>query len=112
METSRNERNFHVGDIMLTIVVTIVCSIFASSGFWTYLMHRQSVNSSEEKLLLGVAYYSICNLAAVYLSRGHVTRQEYADFQKYLYDPYIARGGNGTAKRLWEEINKLPIREE
>ena len=93
------------------IIVAVVVSVFASSGFWAYL-NRQNRNSAEKQLILGTGYYCICNLAGQYISRGHITRQEYADFIKYLYEPYRARGGNGTAERLKKELDNLPIKEE
>lgn len=96
----------------LDIIVTIIVSVFASSGFWAYIMNRQSKNTAEQRLILGLGYYSICNLAGQYISRGYITRQEYADFNKYLYEPYRARGGNGTCERLKHEIDNLPIKED
>ena len=94
------------------IIIAVVVSVFASSGFWAYLMNRQNRNSAEQQLILGTGYYCICNLAGQYISRGYITRQEYADFKKYLYEPYRARGGNGTAERLKKELDNLPIKEE
>lgn len=114
MAFERDERDLYGWSYMipLDIIITIVCSVFASSGFWAYLMSKQNRNTAEQRLILGIGYYSICDLAGRYISRGHITRQEYADFKKYLYEPYRARGGNGTAERLMAEIDKLPIREE
>lgn len=97
---------------LLDVVVTVILSVFASSGFWAFIMSRQNRNTAEQQLILGIGYYSICNLAGQYIARGYITRQEYADFNKYLYEPYRARGGNGTAERLKKELDNLPIKEE
>lgn len=97
---------------LLDVVVTVMLSVFASSGFWAFVMSRQNRNTAEQQLILGIGYYSICNLAGQYIARGYITRQEYADFNKYLYEPYRARGGNGTAERLKKELDNLPIKEE
>lgn len=97
---------------LLDVVVTVMLSVFASSGFWAFIMSRQNRNTAEQQLILGIGYYSICNLAGQYIARGYITRQEYADFNKYLYEPYRARGGNGTAERLKKELDNLPIKEE
>ena len=94
------------------IIVAVVVSVFASSGFWAFLIERQKKNSAEQRLLLGIGYYEICFFADKYIDRGWITRQEYSDLKKYLYEPYVARGGNGTAKRLMQEIDNLPIKEE
>lgn len=99
-------------DGLLDVIVTVILSVFASSGFWAFIMSRQNRNTAEQQLILGIGYYSICNLAGQYIARGYITRQEYADFNKYLYEPYRARGGNGTAERLKKELDNLPIKEE
>ena len=99
-------------DGLWNVIITIALSVFASSGFWAFIMSRQNRNTAEQQLILGIGYYSICNLAGQYISRGYITRQEYADFNKYLYEPYRARGGNGTAERLKKELDNLPIKEE
>lgn len=97
---------------LLDVIVTVILSVFASSGFWAFIMSRQNRNTAEQQLILGIGYFSICNLAGQYIARGYITRQEYADFNKYLYEPYRARGGNGTAERLKKELDNLPIKEE
>lgn len=99
-------------DIPWDSLVAVIVAVFASSGFWAFIMNRQKQNTAEQQLILGIGYYSICDLAGRYIARGHITRQEYADFNKYLYEPYIAKGGDGTAERLKMELDKLPIKEE
>ena len=99
-------------DGLWDVIVTVILSVFASSGFWAFIMSRQNRNTAEQQLILGIGYYSICNLAGQYIARGYITRQEYADFNKYLYEPYRARGGNGPAERLKKELDNLPIKEE
>ena len=34
---------------------------------------------------------------------------EYDNLKNYLYEPYKKLGGNGTAERVMDEIDKLPI---
>ena len=46
----------------------------------------------------------------VYIDRGYVTQDEYENLQVYLYEPYEEMGGNGSARRVMEEVRKLPIR--
>ena len=36
---------------------------------------------------------------------------EYKDLDDYLFKPYIALGGNGSAEKMMKEVSKLPIRE-
>lgn len=93
------------------IIVTIIVSVFASSGFWAYLMNRQRASTAERRMILGIGYRSICSLCETYLKRGYISREEYSDLKKYLFEPYKEMGGNGTCARLIQEVDKLPIRE-
>jgi hypothetical protein len=44
-----------------------------------------------------------------YIERGWITQDEYENLHDYLYKPYEEMGGNGSAKKVMQEINKLPI---
>ena len=44
--------------------------------------------------------------------RGYITRDEYENLYEYLYKPYEKLGGNGSAKRIMAEVDKLPIRKD
>ena len=44
-----------------------------------------------------------------YIDRGCVTQDEYENLRVYLYEPYERMGGNGSAKRIMQEVDKLPI---
>lgn len=96
---------------MSDIIVAVICSVFASSGFWAWLTAKQKKDSAENRMILGICYMAICQLCGAYISRGYITRDEYADLKKYLYEPYRARGGNGTCERLMTEVDKLPLKE-
>lgn len=93
----------------LQMVVTIVCSVLASSGFWAYLQKRNDKNDNKTKLLIGLAHDRIMYLGSQYIKRGSITRDEYENLHDYLYVPYEAEGGNGSAKRVMAEVDKLPI---
>lgn len=92
-------------------IIVAVIAIFASSGFWSWLGAKQRKESAEDRMILGICYMAICQLCGVYISRGYITRDEYTDLNKYLYEPYRARGGDGTCERLMIEVNKLPLKE-
>lgn len=93
----------------LQMVVTIVCSVMASSGFWAYIQKRSEKMDNKTKLLIGIAHDRIVHLGMQYIKRGSVTKDEYENLYDYLYVPYAAEGGNGSAKRIMEEVKKLPI---
>lgn len=91
-------------------LITIVASVLASSGFWAYLMSRRDKKDAKSQLLLGLGHDRIIHLCMKYLERGWVTSDEFEDLEKYLYSPYKAMGGNGTAQRLIQAVGALPIK--
>ena len=99
---------------MSTTAVTIAVAVFASTGFWSFLWNivssRQKAKTADSRLLLGLAYRSICQLCQSYIERGWLSKDEYEDLYKYLYAPYRDAGGDGTCERLMAEVQKLPIK--
>ena len=61
-------------------------------------------------MLIGLAHDRIIYLGMVYVERGWISQDEYENLQVYLYEPYEEMGGNGSARRVMEEVRKLPIR--
>ena len=97
---------------IIICVLTGVMSILASSGVWTYIQNRQKHNSAESKMLLGLAHDRIMSLGLTYIERGYITTSEYENLHDYLYVPYKNLGGNGSAKHVMQEIEKLEIRKD
>lgn len=95
-------------------VLAIVGATLASSGLWSLVLYkvqrRDIKHDSFTKLMLGLAYREITQLCMEYIQREHVTKDEYEDLIKYLFNPYKALGGNGTAEKLVGEVQKLPIK--
>ena len=89
--------------------VTIICSVFASSGVWTILLRKSERKDGKTKMLIGLGHDRIMTLCSKYISRGYITKDEYEDLITYLWSPYESLGGNGSAKRMLEEVQKLPI---
>lgn len=100
----------------IELYVTIVCAIFASTGFWafiTYLIQRHDTReSAESQVLKGLAHDRICSLADEYLKQGYITQDQYKNINDYLYQPYKRLGGNGTAEKVMKEVTALPLRKE
>ena len=97
---------------MLEMVITVVCSVIASSGFWTFISKRRDSNNAEAKMLLGLGHVKIIENCEKYIERGYIRQDEYDSLYNYLYLPYKELGGNGTAERMVNEVKKLPIRKE
>lgn len=93
----------------LQTTVTVVCAVAASSGFWAYLQKRSEKKDIKTQMLVGLAHDRILFLGMSYVERGYITRDEYENLYEYLYRPYEKMGGNGSAKRVMQEVNKLPI---
>ncbi len=97
---------------MLEMVITVVCSVIASSGFWTFISKRRDSNNAGAKMLLGLGHVKIIETCEKYIERGYIRQDEYDSLYNYLYLPYKELGGNGTAERMVNEVKKLPIRKE
>ena len=96
------------------IVVTIICSVLASSGLWSYIQQRRDKKDVRTQMLIGLGHDRVMELGKSYILRyqetGHgMTADEYENLYEYLYKPYEAMGGNGSAKRIIEEVKKIPI---
>lgn len=91
------------------MILTIVCAVIASSGFWAYISKRSEKKDVKTRMLVGLAHDRILFLGMSYIDRGYITRDEYENLYEYLYQPYEKMGGNGSVKRVMQEVNKLPI---
>lgn len=90
-------------------LLTVLLTLLGSAGFWGYLETRRDRKDANTKLLVGIAHDRIVYLGMKYVERGSITRDEYENLNDYLYEPYAAAGGNGSAKRVMEEVKKLPL---
>ena len=99
-------------------IVTVVCSVFASSGLWafvtTVINNRKKKDDSEderieaiEKMVRGLAHAKIVEVGKHYLEQNRITLDDLDEFNHYierkLVDLY------GYAKKVAEEVNKLPL---
>ena len=89
------------------MVATIVCAVVASSGFWAYIQKRSEKKDVRTQMLIGLAHDRIVYLGMSYIDRGWITQDEYENLHDYLYKPYEKMGGNGSAKKVMSEVNKL-----
>lgn len=94
----------------IQILVTVTCSVIASSGFWAYVTHHADRNDVKTTMLIGLGHDRIVYLGMKYIERGYITQDEYENIKDYLYKPYEAMGGNGSATRIMLGVDKLPIK--
>ena len=99
-------------DESLKTILTVLATVIASNGFWAFLQYLANKKDVKTQMLIGLGHDRIMYLGKQYIARGWLTADEYENLNKYLYEPYIAIGGNGAAKHLMEKVQKLPIKEE
>ncbi len=97
--------NSHTLDMFITILI----SVLGSSGLWAYIQTKYQNKDTKTMMLLGLGHDRIVYLCSKYLEKGFITYEEYENLYEYLYKPYKALGGNGTAERLMDEVKKLPV---
>lgn len=97
------------GNVGVTLVVTVLTSVLASSGLWAFISKNTDNKSAETRMLLGLAHDRIISLGLKYIERRYITADEYENLHDYLYVPYCQLGGNGSAKRIMDEVSKLQI---
>lgn len=93
----------------IQMFISIVSAVLASSGLWAFLSKRRDEKDGKTQLLIGLAHDRILSMCEKYISRGYLTKEEYDDLNKYLYEPYSKLGGNGSAERMMKEVDKLNI---
>lgn len=90
-------------------LITVLCAVLASSGFWALVQKLTDKKDAKTQMLVGLAHDRILYLGMSYVQRGYITKDEYENLYDYLYKPYLKMGGNGSAKRVIGEVDKLPL---
>lgn len=96
-------------NLWIEMITGIVCAVLASTGLWSYLQKRSDRKDVKTRMLIGLAHDRIISLGMQYIERGWITQDEYENLNEYLYKPYEEMGGNGSAKRVMNGVDKLPI---
>lgn len=91
------------------MAITVICSVFASSGFWAIIEKRRESKDAKTQMILGLGHDRVIYLCKSFLEQGYISVDDYENLHDYLYKPYEAMGGNGSAKRLMEQVKKLPL---
>lgn len=101
-------------------IMGIFAIVFGSQGLWALLLYivqrkgnkkdrKDEVLDNQSQMLLGLGHDRIVFLGTKYLEEGSITEDEFENLNKYLYEPYKALGGNGTCKKIMDDVKKLPI---
>ena len=97
-------------------LVTVILAIFASSGFWAFLLgvigKIVEAKSAKNRMILGLGHDRIVSLCEKYLAQGWIYSEDFENLHDYLYVPYRKMKGNGTAEKLMRDVEKLPIKQK
>lgn len=92
------------------VLTSVLIALVSSTGLWSYLASYRNKHDAKTRLLIGLAHDRIISLGTRYIERGYITPDEYENLNDYLYQPYTENGGNGSAKRVMEQVKALPIK--
>lgn len=86
----------------------VITTVLSGPGIWAWAKTRTQRNDSEDKLLLQVAKNQLVAQGREYLKRGYITMDEYEEYEAE-YQVYSDLGGNGLARRIFKQVDDLPI---
>lgn len=92
------------------VLTSVLIALISSTGLWSYIANYRNKHDAKTRLLIGLAHDRIIYLGTMYIERGYITPDEYENLHDYLYAPYAENGGNGSAKRVMEQVKSLPIK--
>ena len=92
------------------VLTSVLIALISSTGLWGYIANYRNKHDAKTRLLIGLAHDRIIYLGTRYIDRGYITPDEYENLHDYLYVPYAENGGNGSAKRVMEQVKALPIK--
>lgn len=85
-----------------------VTALLGGSGIWAWARTLSERNDSENRLLLQVAKNQLVSQGREYLKRGYITMDEYEEYESE-FKVYKSLGGNGLARRVFKQVDELPI---
>ena len=99
-----------------TVVASVVCAIFASGGFWQFLQMKiqkkhpltKAAIKPLEKAILAILRDRLLYLLTTHAEDESLEADEFENLNS-LYEAYTALDGNGTIKRLYEQLVKRVI---
>lgn len=85
-----------------------VTALLGGSGVWAWARTKVDHNDNVAKLLLTVSRNQLITLGRGYIERGYITMDEYEEYEAE-YQIYSALGGNGLARRIFKQVDDLPM---
>jgi hypothetical protein len=97
------DKRFEAHEELITKINEVLNQLKVNDAKQTESLKRQ------EASLVGMGHDRILYLGSRYIERGYITKDEYENLNDYLFKPYKALGGNGTAEKIMREVDKLPL---
>lgn len=88
------------------LIVTVIVSVLASSGFWQFIMLKTQKKSVQTRAILALLHNEIYSQSEKAIKAGSITTDEF-DNLTCLYEPYKELGGNGTGAALYNKCKDL-----
>lgn len=85
-----------------------ITALLGGSGIWAWAKTKADRNNNTDKLLLSVSRNQLITLGRAYIERGYITMDEYEEYE-VEYRIYSTLGGNGLARRVFKQVDELPI---
>lgn len=95
---------------LIKVVLPALIAGLCGSGVSSIILYKMQKKDASHDLLLGLGHDRIIHLCEQYIEQGYITTGQYDNLYKYLYLPYKARGGNGTAEKMIQEVQRLPMK--
>ena len=99
-----------MSDYVFPVIITLI-----GSGVWSFLIEfiklRTEKASAEKRMLLGLGYDVLFHRLSFYLGRGYIEPDELQSVD-FVYRGYVALGGNGLIKAMYEKTMALPTQKE
>lgn len=88
--------------------VTFMTGVIGSKSLWALVESKNTKSRAGHELLLIVSRSEILTLGRHYIEQGYVRFDEYDEFCE-MYKHYVDNGGNGLAKKIFEEVGEIPV---
>ncbi|WP_100065107.1 hypothetical protein [Miniphocaeibacter massiliensis] len=102
----------------INTIVLIITGLSISGILKKYLNWKKTnIEKSNERIMLiektqlAILHNKIYMTTIQLIEKGSVTLDDLEDL-RYLFEPYKQLGGNGTAERLYSEVQRLKIVKE
>lgn len=93
---------------ILDFSTPLLSAALSSPGIVAWAQSKTDKNNNAAKLLLAVSRNQLIANGRTYIERGYITMDEYEEYEAE-YQIYSALGGNGLARRMFKNVDELPM---